>query len=266
MDDFRETFKGSRTDKLVRICELVRSCGAFIRNADRSSLQVDDKGGRANFVTAYDKEVQERLRAGLAEILPEVTFVGEEGEGNGYRPRGSFWIVDPIDGTTNFIKDYRVSAVSVALVVDGAAELGVVYNPYLDEMFTAVRGEGACCNGKPVRVSEEPLERGVVLFGTAPYNPEFAENTFALARAYFEKSLDIRRSGSAALDLCYVAAGRAELFFEFRLSPWDHAAGGLVVREAGGLVSDLDGNEPRYDRPCTILARNATVRPLESAG
>ena len=102
------------------------------------------------------------------------------------------------------------------------------------------------------------------MFGTAPYHEELNEKTFSLAYSYFRKALDIRRSGSAALDLCTIAAGRAELFFELVLSPWDYAAGALIVEEAGGLVSDCDGRALAYDRPCSVLARNKTVQPVNS--
>ena len=248
--------------ELESICNLVRACGLFIKDIDRGHLHVDAKSGRADLVTQYDKQVQERLRTGLLEIMPDAHFVGEEGSTQQFAPTGTFFIVDPIDGTTNFIKDYHFSCISVALVVDNAAELGVIYNPYTDEMFYAQRGEGAFCNGKRLNVSNEPLENGIVVFGTAPYHEELNEKTFQLAYAYFKKALDVRRSGSAALDLCTIAAGRAELFFELVLSPWDYAAGALIVEEAGGLVSDYDGRPLAYDHPCSVLARNQLAVPL----
>ncbi len=242
--------------ELESICELVHDCGLFIKDIDRGNLHVDAKSGRADLVTQYDRQVQERLRVGLLEIMPDAHFIGEEGSTQPFTPVGKFFIVDPIDGTTNFVKDYRFSCISVALVIDNAAELGVIYNPYTDEMFYAQRGQGAFCNGKRLHVSSEPLENGIVVFGTAPYHEELNEKTFQLAYAYFKKALDIRRSGSAALDLCTIAAGRAELFFELFLSPWDYAAGALIVTEAGGLVSDCDGHPLVYDKPCSVLARN----------
>jgi len=251
---------------LEQICALVRKCGILVKNADRSHLQIDAKSGRANFVTEYDRQVQERLRTGLREIMPDAHFVGEEGTTQTFSPKGKFFIVDPIDGTTNFIRNYNFSCVSVALVVDGVAELGVVYNPYVDEMFCARRGHGAFCNEKRLHVSSEPLEKSIVVFGSAPYHEELKERTFKLAYAYFRKAMDIRRSGSAALDLCTIAAGRAELFFELVLSPWDYAAGGLIVTEAGGLVSDCDGRPLSYDRPCSVLARNKSVQPISWMG
>ena len=248
--------------ELEAICKLVRSCGAFIKDINRESLSVDAKSGPADLVTQYDRQVQERLRTGLLEIMPDAHFVGEEGSAQPFAQAGKFFIVDPIDGTTNFVKDYRFSGVSVALVVDNVAELGVIYNPYADEMFFAERGQGAFCNGRRLHVSEDPVENGIVVFGTAPYREELAERTFKLAYAYFKKALDVRRSGSAALDLCTVAAGRAALFFELFLSPWDFAAGALIVTEAGGIVTDCDGRPIAYDRPCSVVARNRAAVPL----
>ena len=153
-------------------------------------------------------------------------------------------------------------SISVALAVDGAVELGVIYNPYLDELFTARRGRGAFCNGKPIRVSSEPLENGIVIFGTSPYNKEVSEKSFKLAYEYHRRALDVRRTGSAAIDLCNIAAGRAELFFELILSPWDYAAGALIVEEAGGIVTDADGRTLPLGRKCSVVARNAVVQPL----
>ena len=243
-------------NKIEEISALIKACGAFIKEADRSCLQIDEKAGHANFVTEYDKKVEKRLKDGLLQIIPEAKFIGEEGEGVHFSEKGMYFIVDPIDGTTNFIKDYHNSCISVALITDGEATLAFVYNPYLDELFTAQKGMGAYCNGKQIHVSRQPLENGVVLFGTSPYHEELNEASFQMAYDYFKKALDIRRSGSAALDLCSVAAGRAELYFELCLSPWDHAAGGLIVKEAGGIVTDIDGNPVRYDMPCSVLARN----------
>ena len=138
--------------------------------------------------------------------------------------------------------------------------MGVVYNPYIDEVFTAVKGQGAFLNGKPIHVSSQPLENGVVIFGTAPYYEELAKASFDMAYEYFCKALDVRRSGSAALDLCNIAAGRAELFFELRLCPWDYAAGSLIVEEAGGVVTTIDGGEITLNESCGVLATNAACR------
>jgi len=255
--------KGFQSSLEQQICGLVHECGQFIKDADRSQLHIDSKGGRANFVTEYDKKVQEQLRTGLLKLMPDAHFIGEEGTTQAFSSSGKFFIVDPIDGTTNFIKGYRASCISVGLVVNGLAEFGVIYNPYSDEMFSARRGYGAFCNGNRLHVSSDPLENALVIFGTSPYREDLTDQTFRMACAYFKKAIDIRRSGSAALDLCMIAAGRAEIFFELSLSPWDYAAGALIVKEAGGLVSDIEGKELAYDRPCSVIARNNVVQLLE---
>ena len=251
---------------MEKIINTVRTCGTIIVNADRTKSYIDEKSGHANFVTAYDKKVQSELQRKLLEILPEAVFVGEEEDIHASVEDGYAFIVDPIDGTTNFIKDYHASAISVGLVKDGKRYMGVVYNPYLDEVFTAVRGQGAFLNGKPIHVSEQPLENGVVIFGTAPYYEELAQKSFDMAYQYFCRALDVRRSGSAALDLCNVAAGRAELFFELRLCPWDYAAGSLIVEEAGGVVTRIGGGEITLNEGCGVLATNAACRGAELPG
>ena len=131
---------------------------------------------------------------------------------------------------------------------------GVVYDPYSDTLFAAEKGKGARQNGIPIHVSEKGLADSIVCFGTASYYPETFERTFRLARALFDVTMDMRRSGSAALDLCYVAAGRADLMFEARLCPWDHAAAGLIVTEAGGCVSRLSGAPVSLAGKCSVLA------------
>lgn len=245
---------------LKEIINAVRACGAIILNADRKKSGIDEKAGHANFVTIYDKKVQSKLQEKLLTILPGAVFVGEEEDVHASVDNGYAFIVDPIDGTTNFIKDYHASAISVGLTKDGKRYMGVVYNPYLDEMFTAVKGQGAFLNGKPIHVSNQPLENGVVIFGTATYYEEFAKATFDMAYEYYCKALDVRRSGSSALDLCNIAAGRAELFFELRLCPWDYAAGSLIVEEAGGVVTRIEGGELTLNEGCGVLATNAIVR------
>lgn len=237
------------------IITAARDCGKIILNAERSSAMVDEKSGRANFVTTYDKLVQETIKAKLFEIMPSAKFVGEEEDTHESIREGYAFIVDPIDGTTNFIKDYHHSAISVALLKDSQPVFGVIYNPYLDEMFTAIKGKGSFLNGKPIHASQEPLSNGIVLIGTSPYYEELSEKTFKMAFEYFRKGLDIRRSGSAALDLCAVASGRAELFCELILSPWDYAAGSLIVEEAGGVITTVEGERISFDKPCSVIAR-----------
>lgn len=247
-----QSFKNKKL--LNQITSLMKDCGKMILDADREALNTQEKGGHANFVTDYDKAVEEKLREGLKEILPEAAFIGEESDN---RKDGEYtFIVDPIDGTTNFIRDYKCSAISIALQHKGKTQLGLVYNPYLDELFTAVRGEGAKLNGWPIHVSNIDLPKAIIIFGTAPYCKDLHQKSLEIAGKYLEAGMDIRRSGSAALDLCSIACGRAELFFELELSPWDYAAGQLIVEEAGGNVTTFEGGELPYDRKSSLLASN----------
>lgn len=246
------------TDSMIRI---VREAGKLMLNAQHIEDGVESKQGRANFVTHYDFEVQEFLFRELAKCYPEAAFIGEEDDKKSTVNDGYCFIIDPIDGTTNFIFDYKMSAISVGLMYQNELIAGVVYNPYLDEMFSAEKGKGAFVNGKPLKLKDLSLSEGVVAIGTCPYMREKADETFLLARKLFDRALDIRRSGSAALDICYVAAGRIVLYYEMMISPWDHAGATVVLREAGGCISSLDGSKVVYDRPCSVIA--ATPKAYE---
>lgn len=248
-----------------KVCELVFGCGQIMLNADRSKAMIDAKSGHQNFVTTYDKMIQDRLKAGLAEILPEAAFVGEEDEIHSYAAKGLAFIVDPIDGTTNFIKDYKRSCVSVGLVEDNEPIMGVIYNPYTDEMFSAVKGSGAFCNDRQIHVTDQPIENALVLFGTAPYYEDMQKRVFELAQKSLKKCIDVRRGGSAALDMVDVAAGRAEIYFEPRICPWDIAAGTIIVREAGGVVTGMDGEEISLTGYGSVCASNG-VTTIASIG
>ena len=241
---------------LNEIIVAAKECGQVMLQADRNNFGIKDKAGKANFVTAYDCKIQEMLQIKLAQILPEAEFLGEEEDCRINREAEYIFVVDPIDGTTNFIKDYHMSCVSIGLIRNGKRYLGVVHNPYLDETFSAISVEWACMNGNAIHVSSDDLENGVVLFGSSPYNTELAKASFKLAYEYFQKCLDIRRSGSAALDLCSIASGRAELYFELILSPWDFAAGALIVEEAGGIVTTVEGGALPCLEKSSVLARN----------
>ena len=165
-----------------------------------------------------------------------------------------------MDGTTNLIHDYRCSAVSIALCENRRPVAGLIWQPYMQEMFYAEAGRGASLNGKEIHVSETPFDKALVAFGTAPYHTELAEKSLELALAYLHACADVRRSGSAAIDLAYLACGRHDAFFELNLKPWDYAAGSLIVREAGGVViMPLEPGEMRYDRSAAILASSAAI-------
>lgn len=243
-------------DILNKICEKMRECGKVLLEADRSEVGVDSKAGHGNFVTKYDKMIQKMLEKSLPEIIPEAVFVGEEEDAHSSIEKGLAFIVDPIDGTTNFIRDYHMSCISVGVTKDGEPYMGAVYNPYLDEMFTAIKGHGAFLNGKQIKVTRNETRDAIVIFGTSPYYEELSRQSFDMAYDYLLKAVDVRRSGSAAIDLCNVACGRADIFFELKLSPWDYAAGTIIVTEAGGKVTTVDGGKITLDRPCSIKASN----------
>lgn len=234
---------------LHAIGEIAREAGKIVRSAGDIAAKTHVKSSAADLVTEYDVAVEAFLKEKLLDLVPNAVFFGEEEALQGDPSKGWTFIVDPIDGTTNFVRGYQQSGISIALAKDGQVEYGVVYDPYRDELFSAQRGAGAFLNGKPIHVSGKPLSEGIFIMGTAIYNRDYLPPTMDLATQLFQRSCDFRRFGAAAQDLCYVACGRAELFFEYSLSPWDYAAGSLIVTEAGGVASTLEGT------PLPILSR-----------
>lgn len=241
-------------EELMRIAE---NAGNLF--SSRTLSRIDQKEGHANFVTNIDREVEEYLQQALIDLVPGSQIIGEEKE-NSALTDALTWIVDPVDGTTNLIHDYRCSAVSIALCENRKPITGLIWQPYMKEMFYAEAGKGATMNGNPIHVSEHPFDKALIAFGTAPYHAELAEKSMKLALAFLHSCADVRRSGSAAIDLAYLACGRHDAFFELNLKPWDYAAGSLIVQEAGGVVSQpLDSGDVRYNRSTAILAASAAI-------
>lgn len=237
----------------TKIETIIRSAGDIMK----SGILAEDiyVKGRADFVTEKDLEVQKFIFSELAKLYPEIGFIGEEEGKNIASASGMQWILDPIDGTTNYIYGYNMSAISLALKENNEIIFGIVYNPFADEMFKAVKGKGAFLNDVPIKVGRaENLTNALVAVGTSPYYKEMANMVFEKIRKIFEESLDIRRSGSAALDLAYVAAGRQDAYFEYNLKPWDYAAGCLMLEEAGGVVTDTEGKKLSYEDVAGVLA------------
>ena len=233
---------------------IAREAGRIILSF--GEFNVEEKEGHANFVTDVDCAVQEYLSKALSDLLPGSAFIGEE-QDNEQLTDVPTWVIDPVDGTTNLIHNYRQSAVSIALLEDKQPVLAAVYQPYTDELFFALKGCGATLNGEKISASAHPFERALVCFGTSPYNAELAERSLKLALAFLKNAADIRRSGSAALDLAHVACGREDVFFEIVLKPWDFAAGALLVKEAGGqFLMPLGDGKVRFDGPQGVLAVN----------
>ena len=227
---------------------------------DREQSRQIHQKGYADFVTEVDLHVQKFISGRLCEAFPEVQFMGEEQDNSGIDFSGAVWILDPVDGTSNLIHDLKMSAISLALVVNRVPVAAVIYQPYLRELFSAVRGGGAFLNDRPMHASApEKLRECIIALGTSPYHHDLADKTFAAAKQVFLSSMDIRRSGSAALDLAYVAAGRVDGMFEFILQPWDFAAGILLVEEAGGTITTLEGAAVDPMTPSGILATNGRI-------
>ncbi|WP_242926243.1 inositol monophosphatase family protein [Pontibacter vulgaris] len=250
---------------LRQLCQnvnvITRRVGAFIKheadNFDRSKVEMK---GFNNLVSYVDKEAEQQLVNGLRELLPEAGFITEEETDNTQQERFN-WIIDPLDGTTNFTHGLPIFSVSIALMENDEIVLGVVYEPNRDECFYAYKGGGAFCNDMPIKVSEAPALKDALVATGFPYY-EFGQTSHYLQvlGSFMAKSHGVRRLGSAALDLAYVACGRFEGFFEFNLNAWDVAAGALIVQEAGGTVSKFTaGGDYIFGRE--IVASNGNIHP-----
>jgi myo-inositol-1(or 4)-monophosphatase len=246
--------------------EIAREAGARLREFFTAGVETEYKGD-VDIVTVADRTVEKLIRGRLAEAFPEHGVYGEEGTRD--RMEGAFrWYVDPLDGTTNFAHGFPQFCVSLGLEQrpadlqsgqDGTLVAGVIYDPMRDELFTAERGHGAWLNGKPMHVSRTPdLAESLVATGF-PSRKRHASPNIHFYHEFTLRSHGVRRAGSAALDLAYVAAGRLEAFWEFNLNPWDTASGILLVEEAGGRVTDFSGAHFQLNSN-EILASNGLIQ------
>jgi len=206
-------------------------------------LDVDTKSSDTDIVTQVDRECEARIREVLLDAYPDHAVLGEELGQQGQATHR--WIVDPLDGTVNYAHGFPFFCVSVALEIEGSVELGVVYDGWRDELFTAVAGRGAELNGRPIHVTHESEARRALLATGFAYLARTLHRNLEVFGKVLPQVQSIRRPGAAALDLCYVAAGRLDGFWEMGLNPWDVAAGALMVREAGGSVTGPDGGPYR---------------------
>ena len=242
--------------------ELARAAGAILREGHGRAHRPERKG-RIDLVTEYDRRSEALLVEGIRRRFPGHAILAEESGAHAGEAAGAAdpvrWIVDPLDGTTNFAHNYPFFGVSIGVEAEGRPAAGVVYDPVRDELFAAAAGQGATLNGEPIRVSDiARVEDGLLVTGF-PYDVrEHPGRTLPLFQAFLMRAQAIRRDGSAALNLCYLACGRFDGFWEISLSPWDMAAGTLIVREAGGLVTAYDGGEFHLDGR-QILASNGTL-------
>lgn len=220
----------------------------------RNDFRVDEKDGASNIVTSSDLAVQHFLCENLKNLVAGSAFFCEEED---LQNEGEYvWIIDPIDGTANYARGLGESAISVALAHRGEVLLGVVYNPYREQLFTAVRGGGAYLNDQPICVSEKTFAQSLFCTAASLYRKDLAETCFRIMEDTYGKCNDFRRFGSAALEICYLAAGKCDLYFEMRLFPWDYAAAQLILREAGGIVRDFDGKVPSLCHPSLVIGAN----------
>ncbi|MDE7355717.1 MAG: inositol monophosphatase [Rikenellaceae bacterium] len=225
--------------EIQRIISLVKETKEIITNREMAS-RVKEKGV-ADYVTQVDVAVQDFLKKELYILAPDIRFLGEE-TGLQQMTADSYWILDPVDGTTNLVHDYQHSVVSLALCRQKEIVLGIIYDPFHEELFYALKGEGCFLNGKPIHVSSA-LNLSETIIGVGTARRELAKENFARFLTVYENAQDIRRLGSAALELAYTACGRQGGYFEVYLNPWDYAAGMLLVQEAGGKVTDWDGRQ-----------------------
>ena len=245
------------------IGKIAVEAGRIMTSAVRPRIM--EKSGHANFCTETDEKIQAFLVERLSAVVPDASFLGEEDGQDVFTAKmskGYCFVLDPIDGTSNFIFAYRPSVISIALLKDGAPYMAVVYNPYDDMMFSAVSGQGAFMNGERIMSADTPLSDSLAVFGTAPYYTELREQTFEAAKNLLPLCVDLRRSGTAAWDMCCVAMGRCSLYFELKIQLWDYAAAALIAQEAGCTVTDIAGSPLSYMGPSSAMCRARGVKEI----
>lgn len=237
--------------------EVLRGAGAILRRKSKRTLTIDHKG-EVDLVTDADRASERYIRKSLGRAFPDHAFLMEEfgasGVAGDYR-----WVADPLDGTVNFAHGVPIYNVSIALEEKGRVVMGGVYDPCRDELFFAARGRGATLNGRPIRVSSAArLIDGLAVTGF-PYDRKDTRRIVDLVARVLPRTRGLRRLGAAALDLCYVACGRLDIYWEYHLKPWDMAAGALIVEEAGGRVTDFRGRAVTTANPGELLATNGRL-------
>jgi myo-inositol-1(or 4)-monophosphatase len=244
---------------LIQTQEIAKEAGTFILN-ERQYFDVEkvEHKGFNDLVSYVDKEAERRIVENLQKIFPDAGFITEEGtnsnQGDLYN-----WVIDPLDGTTNFIHGIPVFAVSIGLMEKDKVVMGVVYEINRDECFYAMTGSGAFCNNAAIKVSQAPaLSASLISTGFPYYNFELIDKYLNSMKSLMKKTHGVRRLGSAAVDLCYVASGRTEGFFEYNLNSYDVAAGSIIVEEAGGKVTDFFGGDD-YIFGRKIVASNSFI-------
>jgi myo-inositol-1(or 4)-monophosphatase len=244
---------------LEKTIKITLEAAQFIKN-EQNKIKTQDieQKGLHNFVTYVDKNSEKILVEGLKKIIPQAGFITEEGTANLKSDKYN-WIIDPLDGTTNYIHQIKPVAISIALQEYNETILGIVYEIGLDEMFYAIKGQNAYLNNKQIKVSNKSnFDDALIATGFPYYNFSKLKEFMQSLEFFMKNSHGIRRLGSAATDLAYVACGRFEAFYEYSLSPWDVAAGAFIVQQAGGKVSDFSG-ENNFIYGKEIIASNNLI-------
>jgi myo-inositol-1(or 4)-monophosphatase len=224
---------------------LARAAGEIQRERYATGLEIRTKSAPVDLVTDVDETCEALIVGALEAERPGDAILAEEGGRRDPSEATWRWIIDPLDGTTNYAHGYPRFCVSIGVEFQGARTVAVVYDPLMDELYHAIAGQGAWLNGQPIRVSQETaLDRALLATGFAYDRREAKQDNLGHFAAFLKAARALRRDGSAALDLCYVASGRLDGYWELKLAPWDVAAGYLIVEEAGGRCSDLSGGAP----------------------
>lgn len=243
----------------LAVCEVAKSAGSYIREErSKFSLNKVERKHAHDYVSYVDKGSEERIVSALRELLPEAGFITEEGSAT-HDKEQYVWVVDPLDGTTNFIHQFTPYAVSIALLRGKQIEIGVVYEICTNECFYAWQGGGAYCNEEKLSVSQQQIEDALLCF-QLPYNSDAYKPTAQhLIDTFYGHCASIRMLGSAAIALCYVAAGRLDGYAEQYIGQWDYMAGSLIITEAGGAVTDYSGSDDFTEGNC-VVATNGIIQ------
>jgi len=234
----------------------------IVRSMDRVNLLTITPKGRNDFVSEVDRQAEREIIHTLQKAYPTHAFLGEESGRQGPAKTDFIWVIDPLDGTTNFLHGFPQFCVSIALLHRGRIEKGVIYDPLRQELFTAARGAGASLNNRRIRVSKQSGLKGALLGTGFPFKDHRHTDAYlGMMRDLMKDTAGIRRAGAAALDLAYVAAGRLDGFWEIGLKKWDMAAGLLLIQEAGGIVTDLEGKD-KYFESGNVLTANPKLHQI----
>jgi len=239
--------------------ETTQRAGTILKNRLGRVEQISTKTGEIDLVTIADRESEELIKSAIREEYPDHSILAEESGGEYPNDSEYLWVIDPLDGTTNFAHSFPVFSVSIALQREGKTILGAVYNPLYEEFFFAERSGGSFFNDRPIRVSKvKTLDQSLLVTGFSYDRRERADHYLGIFKAFMMRCHGVRRLGSAALDFCSVACGRLEGYWEENLKPWDTAAGWLILEEAGGCVTDFSGGPYSIDKK-QVLATNGHI-------